>query len=60
MKATIKAWEAATKLWSPSQVDISLSFPLSPSLLPHFYGLPDLMVWMTKGIKTVEDTTREG
>lgn len=59
MKATIKAWEAANKL-SPSQADISPSSPLSLSLLPHFYGLPDPMVWMTKGIKTVEDTIREG
>lgn len=28
--------------------------------LPHFYDLPDPMVWVSKSIKTVGDITRKG
>lgn len=48
-------------LMSPSYIGTTLSAPLwmNPNL-PHFYSLPDPMVWASRGVKVLGDITREG
>lgn len=61
MKATIRAWEASVKLSCPSYMGVSPSSPLwiTPKL-PHFYNMPDPVIWAIKGIKTLKDITSFG
>lgn len=61
MKVTIKAWETTTILMSPSYTGVTPSAPIwmNPKL-PHFFSLPDPMIWVCKGVKLLNDITREG
>lgn len=58
MKATIKAWEVAVKLASPSYSGVSPLTPLwmNPAL-PHFYNFSDPMEWAVRGVKTLKNIT---
>lgn len=61
MKVTIRAWELAVKLASPSYAGLSPSSPIWMNhKLPHFYNIPDPGVWAVKGVKTLKDITLFG
>lgn len=61
MKSTIKAWEITTTLRSPSYSGITPSAPpwMNPKFL-HLFSFPDPMIWACKGVKILNDITREG
>lgn len=61
MKSTNKTWEITTTLMSPNYSGVTPSAPLwMNTKFPHFFCFPDPMIWACKGVKVLNDITRDG